>query len=91
MEIDEALSLLDINARAHAHRSPTPATLHEEMAEYTLALRGKHADHPALELVQMGGTIANLLRGYDYGEVFALLLGREEQRKSEAPPPDGQG
>lgn len=81
MTLDEALSLIDSNAFFHRHREPTLGTLLEEISEYVRATEGKHSDHPGLELVQIGGIVANLLRRYDYDSVLMSTRERETRRE----------
>ena len=70
MQLDNAIRLIRENAERHSEKRPTFGTLMEEVAELTLALRGKHEHPPELELVQIGGIVANMLCRYpDAGAV----------------------
>jgi hypothetical protein len=80
----EVMALIDQNAYLHQDKTPTLGTLLEEVAELARALEGKHDDHPGLELVQIGGIVANMLRKYKHDEVDSAMWQRESRRRQEA-------
>lgn len=65
--LSKAVLLVEENARGNAYKRPAMTTLIEEMAELTLALRGKHDDPVDVELVQIAGVAVNLLWQWNLG------------------------
>ena len=83
MQIEQALAFIEANARQHAGKLPTLGTLLEEVAELTRAVEGKHEHPPALELVQLGGIVANMLRAFTFEQTRAALRDRYGAEDSE--------
>jgi uncharacterized protein YejL (UPF0352 family) len=81
MRIEQAVALVTDNAYAHQDRTPTLGMLMEEIAEYVRATEGKHEDPPVLELIQIGGIVVNLLRGYVL-EDAQLAMAKRDARKA---------
>jgi len=63
-KLDRAASEILANANHHAfiHQPRTIGHLMEELAELALALDGLHEHPPELELIQLGGSVINMLR-----------------------------
>lgn len=73
MELHEALLLIHTNAQQHRGSNPTLGTLLEEVAELARAIEGKHDHHPSLELIQIGGIVANMLTRYTLTDAHRAL------------------
>lgn len=80
MTLSEALSEIGINATYHAvngYSVPDLRMLVEEIGELAAALAGTHEHTPALELVQIGGIVANWLRQYPSSQMEGHLQHRK--------------
>jgi uncharacterized protein YejL (UPF0352 family) len=62
MDLLVAVALVEDNAYRFRDKMPT---LMAEVAELARALEGKHEHSPALELVEIGGIVLNMLTNYD--------------------------
>jgi hypothetical protein len=70
MDLDRATLQIVANANAHADMRPrTIGSLIEELGEFALALEGRHEHTPEAELIQLGGSVINMLR-----QRYAMLL-----------------
>jgi len=76
MELYQAISFIAANAVAHAGKQPTLGTLLEEVAELARALEGKHEHPPTLELIQIGGIVANMLTRYSWTDASDAIQAR---------------
>jgi uncharacterized protein YejL (UPF0352 family) len=65
MDLLVAVALVEDNAYRFRDKMPTLGTLMAEVAELARALEGKHEHSPALELVEIGGIVLNMLTNYD--------------------------
>lgn len=79
MELSQAVKFIQKNAAQHEGKAPTLGTLLEEIAELARSLEGKHEHPPELELIQIGGIVANMLTGYDWLEANAAIRTRYSQ------------
>jgi hypothetical protein len=76
MELPQAIKCIQQNAEQHQGKTPTLGTLLEEVAELARSLEGKHEHAPGLELIQIGGIVANMLARYDWLDVHSAVRDR---------------
>jgi hypothetical protein len=76
MELQQAITFIRRNAEQHEGKQPTLGTLLEEIAELARALEGKHEHPPELELIQIGGIVANMLTQYGWLEANTAVRER---------------
>lgn len=80
MTLEEAIELIRSNAELHREKQPALRTLLAEIAELAYALDGDHEHPPELELVEVGGIVANMLKGYSLVETQQAVVEREAER-----------
>jgi hypothetical protein len=76
MELTQASKFIQQNAEQHQDKTPTLGTLMEEVAELARSLEGTHEHIPALELIQIGGIVTNMLAKYEWLDVNAAIRER---------------
>lgn len=76
MRLSEAIELITRNAEQHEEKAPTLGTLLAEVAELARSLEGKHEHPPELELIQIGGIAANILKRYSLADAQQAVQDR---------------
>lgn len=84
MELYQAIGFIQQNAEHCQGKSPTLGTLLEEVAELARSLEGKHEHHATLELIQIGGIVANMLTHYSWTDADAAVNARESERQRQS-------